>query len=198
MISKEISNRLKWVLPTIISSEQSGFAPGKSIFEGVIVAHEVIHSLRMNKEAGMMLKLDIRKAYDNVNRLFLMRVLDKFGFSECWCKWIFSCIDSPRISILVNDNSQGYFEMEKDIRQGDLISPFLFIILVEVLGRAISKARREGRWRGLQVARGVDLVTHLQFVDDNFLMGEACIREAECMQFVLENYSNVTSQCINW
>ena len=50
----------------------------------------------------------------------------------------------------------------------------------------------------MQVARGVDPMTHLQFVDDNFLMGEACIREAKCMKFVLENYSKVTGKCINW
>ena len=108
VILKVIANRLKLVLPSIISSVESGFAPRKSIFEGVSIAHEAIHSLRMNKDVGMMLKLDICKAYDNVNRHFLMEVLDQFGFCNSWCKWIFSCIDSPCIFVLVNGSPQSF------------------------------------------------------------------------------------------
>ena len=78
----------------------------------------------------MMLKLDICKAYDNVNRPFLMKFLDQFGFSNSWCKWILSCIDSPRIFVLVNGSPQGFFDMERGLHQGDPLSPFLFIILV--------------------------------------------------------------------
>ena len=88
----------------------------------------------------MMIKLDICKAYDNVNRYFLINILDKFGFCLDWCRWVLACIDSPSISVLVNGSPQGFFEMKRGIWQGDPLSPFLFIILTKVLEQSISKA----------------------------------------------------------
>lgn len=113
----------------IISPEQSGFAPNRSIFEGIIVVHEATHTVRKAKVAKMMIKLDIKKAYDHVNRAFLIEVLNKFGFCEAWLKWIEGCINTPRISVLVNGNPKGFFETSRGLRQGDLISSFLFIIM---------------------------------------------------------------------
>lgn len=79
IISKVIANRLKLVLSDVISDEQSGFAPGRSFF-GVVIAHEMIHSIRTNKLSKMMAKLDIRRAYDEVNRDFLFKVFFKNWF----------------------------------------------------------------------------------------------------------------------
>lgn len=79
IISKVMANRLKPILELVISSEKSAFAPGKSIYEGIILAHEVVHSIRTAKTENMMVKVDIRKGYDEVNRDFLMKVLWRFG-----------------------------------------------------------------------------------------------------------------------
>lgn len=80
VIYKLIANRLKCILEEVISPEQSGFDPGTSIYEGIILAHEAIHSIHLSKKENMMIKVDIRKAYDKVNRDFLLKVLEKFGF----------------------------------------------------------------------------------------------------------------------
>lgn len=79
-----IANKLKKVFPLVISVEESGFSPNRSIFEGVIVIHEAIHSVRMAKVEKFMVKLDIKRAYDEVNRSFLLKVLEKFGFYSEW------------------------------------------------------------------------------------------------------------------
>ena len=84
--------------------------------------------------------------------------------------------------MLVNGSPQGFFELRKGIRQGDQLTPFIFIILVEVLGRLITERRVKGQWKGVKVARGVDPISHLQFVDDTFLTGEASEREARVMK----------------
>lgn len=162
------------------------------------MAHEVIHSIRSNHLEKMLIKLDIRKAYDEVNRDFLLKVLLKFGFYEDWVKWVGSCIQSTRLSILVNGSPQGFFETKKGLRQGDLISLFLFIIMVEALGRLISKKRSEGLWKGIKVAEGVESISHLQFVDDTLLMGEASLREARVIKNSLDKYSVIFGQCFNW
>lgn len=82
IIAKVISNRLKNFLKYIISKEKSGFSLGRSIVEGIILAHETMHSTRKMREVGMILKLDIFKAYDLVDRVFLIEVLRKFIFYD--------------------------------------------------------------------------------------------------------------------
>lgn len=84
IISKVVANRLKKVLKFIISNEQSGFAPNRSIVEGIIIAHEAIHFVCIAKADIMIVKLDIQKAYDKVRWNFLFAVLQKFGFCDEW------------------------------------------------------------------------------------------------------------------
>lgn len=196
VISKVIANRLKPLLNFIISPEQSGFAPNRSIYEGISVAHEaMVWTAKVEK---MMIKLDIKKAYDHVNYNFQIDVLKKIGFYEAWLKWIGGCINSPRISVLVNGSPQGFFETARGLRQGDPISPFLFIIMVEALGRLITWERHIGLWKGISVAEGVDPVCHLQFVDDIFLMGGASPREARVIKVTLDSFSKASGQCVRW
>lgn len=90
-----MANRLKVILDSIISREQRGFSPNHSIFQGVIVAHEVIHTIRTSMIDRMLVKLDIKKAYDEVNMDFLLDVLRKFGFCNEWVNWVESCIKTP-------------------------------------------------------------------------------------------------------
>lgn len=196
--SKVISNRLKAVLDLVISSEQSGFAPGRSIFEGIILAHEVIHSIRTTRTKKMMIKVDIRTAYDEVNRDFLIKVLQQFGFSNAWVTWVRSCIGSPRFLVILNGSPQGFFESTKGIRQGDPLSPFLFIIMAKVLGHFISKKWEVGAWKGVQIAAGVNPITHLQFADDTFLAGDASAREGRVMKETLDIYEKASGQKVNW
>lgn len=88
----------------------------------------------------MFMKLDIQKAYDMVEWHFFCKVLEAFGFSHQWINLIFKFISTPKISILVNGMPEGFFEIFRGIRQGDPLSPFLFIIMVEAFGRAVFKA----------------------------------------------------------
>lgn len=116
VINKVIMSHLKPLLKFIVSEEQSGFVPGRSIVEGIIIAHEAIHSIRQAKVDRMLIKLDIRKAYDMVDREFLLCVLEKFGFSSSWINWVKACIDGPWFSILVNGNPQGFFQASRGLR----------------------------------------------------------------------------------
>lgn len=84
IISKVIANQLKRVLNVLISEEQSTFSPARSILEGIIISYEAIHSTRKSKQVGMIIKLDIMKIYDLVDRGFLKEIFDKFGFTKDW------------------------------------------------------------------------------------------------------------------
>ena len=84
IITKVIANRLKPILPLIISLEQVGFMEGRQILDGIILVHEIIHSLKSTRTPGMLLKLDLSKAYDKLNWQFFSGILKEFGFVEDW------------------------------------------------------------------------------------------------------------------
>lgn len=137
IITKIIARRLRKFIDKVISKDQSGFSPGRSIVEGIIVSHEAIHMVKKLRIPSMTVKLDILKAYDLVERDFLLKVLKRFGFDNNLVDWINGCIGGPKFSILVNGVVQGIFGTTKRVRQGDPLSPFLFIIMTEDLGRSI-------------------------------------------------------------
>jgi hypothetical protein len=138
IISKLVATRLKPILPLIISQEQGGFVEGRKILDGIIVAHEVIHSLKISKNPWMMMKLDMSKAYDRMNWDFLRRMLLDFGFAEYWVTWVMNLVSKAFFSILLNGSPTKNFNGSRGLYQGDPLSPFLFIILAEGLGRSLS------------------------------------------------------------
>jgi len=84
VISKVIANRLKPLLPLLISPEQSRYVEGRQILDGIILSHEIIHSLKHIKQVGMILKLDLSKAFDKLNWIYIQKMLLAFGFSPIW------------------------------------------------------------------------------------------------------------------
>ena len=119
---------------------------------------------------------DLEKAYDHVNWVFLLYLLQRCGFSEKWRKWISFCISSVRFSILVNGSPCGFFQSSRGIRQGDPLSPMLFVIVMEALSRLIDKAIGAGMSSGFAMSRMVNdplLISHLLFVNDTLISCEA-------------------------
>ena len=84
MRTKAIANRLKPLLPTLVSKEQSGYVEGMQILDGFILSHEIIHSLKSNKKVGMLIKLDLSKYFRNINQDFMKNMLTMFSFCDQW------------------------------------------------------------------------------------------------------------------
>eukprot|EP00253_Pinus_taeda_P021835 PITA_21835 len=151
IISKVVANRLKPLLIVLVSGEQSGYVEGKQILDNIIQAQEVVHSLTSKKQVGMIMQLDIAKAYDKVNWLYLKKMLIAFGFDHIWVRWAMALVTSSSFSILVSGSPSEIFSPSRGLRQGDPLSPFLFIIMMEGLGRAINQAQSSGNIKGLQL-----------------------------------------------
>ena len=97
----------------------------------------------------MIMQLDIAKAYDKVNWTYMKRVLSAFGFDHKWIKWVMALVTSSSFSILVNGSPSEIFSPSRGLREGDPLSSFLFILMMEGLGRVIKQAKAEGKIKGL-------------------------------------------------
>lgn len=112
--------------------------------DNIFLAQEMIHTLQTQKKAGMLMQLDLSKAYDKVSWHYLEAIPTTFSFAKKWIIWILALIKSTRFSILVNGAPTAQFTPSRGIRQGDPLSPFLFVILMEGLSRLIRKAKEDG------------------------------------------------------
>lgn len=122
LLTKVIAQRLKPILPMIISLEQSGYVEGRQILDSVILAHEVIHSLQKTRMPGMLLKLNLSKAFDKLSWDYMREMLLAFGFDKLWVDWILNLTSSAFFSILINRVPSRPFSPSRGIRQGDPLS----------------------------------------------------------------------------
>ena len=125
---------------------------GKQIINNIIQVHEVVHSLTSNRKAGMIMQLDLAKAYDKLNWYYIRKVLIAFGFDQNWVRWVMALVTSSRFSILVNGCPSETFIPLRGLRQGDPLSPFLFILMMEGLGQSIKHVKEVSKIKGLQLA----------------------------------------------
>jgi hypothetical protein len=128
----------------------------------VLIANECLDSVIKFEELGVLCKLDLEKAYDHVNWDFLLYMLRRCGFRGKWCSWISHCISSVRFSILVNGTPNGFFSSLWGLRHGDPLSPMVFVIVMEALGRIISATVNEGLLFGFSM--GQRMVVGLLFL----------------------------------
>eukprot|EP00253_Pinus_taeda_P016024 PITA_16024 len=160
IISKVIANRLKPLLPSLISVEKIGYVEGRQILNNIIQMHEVVHSLLSNKKAGMIMKLDLAKASDKLNWNYIKKVLLAFGFDHNWVRWVMALVTSSSFSILVNGSPFKTFKPSRSLGQGDPLSPFLFILMMEGLGRSIKHVKEVGTIQGLRLSETRQALTH--------------------------------------
>lgn len=123
---------------------------GRQLLDGVALVQELIQSLNKHNCQGILLNLDMTKAFDKVNWSFLKNILNHFGFVEDWIQWILSLFNTP-FSILVNGSSTGFFKNTRDLKQGGPLSPYLFILLVEALGCNLTLLQLKDHILGLQI-----------------------------------------------
>eukprot|EP00253_Pinus_taeda_P003415 PITA_03415 len=196
IVSKVVALRLKPLLPGIISPEQSGYVEGRQITDGIILSHEIIHSLKHSKKPGMLLKIDLSKAFDSISWDYIKKILSAFGFANAWIRWIMSLVSSSFFSILINGIPTSTFRSSRGLRQGDPLSPFLFIIMAEGLGRSLTSAIQTRALKGINLHNS-PTISHQQFVDDNMIFGHSSIQEARSLNSLLNIFSVASGACIN-
>lgn len=201
IISKVLCMRLKGILPQIVSPMQGAFVAGRLISDNLLIAHEMVHGLKINpncKEDYIAIKTDMSKAYDRVEWSFLETLFIRLGFHRRWIDWIMLCVRSVSYTVLLNGQAYGHIVPERGIRQGDPLSPFLFILCTEALVHVMNQAELKGRITGMKLTTKCPSVQHLLFADDSLFMCRATL--AECTEFLrcVKLYGIASGQEINF
>ena len=197
VISKVLINRLKPILPVIIYGTQSAFVPGGLITDNALIVYECLHHLRImrgGKKCYATMKLDMSKAYDRVEWVFVEKMLGKIGFSERWVKKMMKCVTSVRYSFQINGKVLGEVIPTRGLRQGDPLSPYLFLICAEGFSALIRMAEARGDITGLKVARNAPSISHLFFADDSLLFLRASTKSLQTIQDIFSLYSRCSGQ----
>jgi hypothetical protein len=179
-IAKILVSRLRPILCKLISHCQYAFIPGRWIAENEIIVQELLHSFRQRKvKNGLMaVKLDLQKAYDRVNWSFLKTILANFGFNKTFVGWLMECVTSVSFALLINEGVTEHFNPSRGLRQGDLLSPFLFILCQDVLSRILEKQLAEGGIGGVKASIGDPIFIHVMYANDIVMFSKANRSEA--------------------
>ncbi|KAL0340132.1 UNVERIFIED_CONTAM: putative mitochondrial protein [Sesamum radiatum] len=199
--SKTIANRLKDFLDKIISPVQSAFVPGRLITDNILLAFELNHFLNSKAKGGkgwMALKLDVSKAYDKVEWSFLEQVMVKLDFPPSSIRLIMLCISSVSFSFMLSGKQFGSLIPERGLRQGDPLSPYLFLLCTEAFSSLIQLAEREGRIQGVFVCQAAPSISHLLFADDTLIFCRASAESTQAVLDTLEVYQKASGQEINF
>ena len=200
IIAKMIASRLKVFLPDIISPTQSAFVPGRLITDNVLVAYECFHTIkkkRAGKEGLCAIKLDMHKAYDRVEWPFLKEIMLKLGFREVWVNFIMECVSTVEYRIRFNAEESESFKPTRGLRQGDPLSPYLFLLCTEGLTALLTHAEENGNISGVKVCRDAPSVTNLLFADDSLILMKANLQSAETLKSVLDSYCAASGQMVS-
>ena len=123
----------------------------------------------------MALKLDISKAYDRLEWIFLQQIMEKMGFHPRWVSWIMERIKSVTYSVLINGEPKGHIVLMRGIRQGDPLSPYLFLLCSKGLNGLIEQAVSDRHIEGFSLCKHGPKISHLFFTDDSLLFCRALV-----------------------
>ena len=191
IMSKVLAYRVKEVLPHIIHHDQTGYVKDRYIGEAVRVIQDIMEYTDVKKIPGIMLFIDFEKAFDSIEWNYVLKCLDKFNFGPSFCKWVRILYTDIYSSVINNGTTSGYFSLHRGVRQGDPLSPYLFIIGLEILSISI---RMNDSIKGIDILGQIVKMT--QYADDmNGFVAD--VKSAEHLLSTLLKFERVSGLKVN-
>ena len=187
-------------MDNLISESQNSFVGGRQFLDSVLIANKCLDNRLKSHTPGVVCKLDIEKTYDHVNCDTLFYLLERMGFGDRWRRWIKTCVSTVRFSVLVNGSSAGFFGSSRGLRQGDPLSPLLFLLIMEVLNHIMKKTEEGDFIQGFHVGsiNSTSIhVSHLLFADDTILFYDASREQILSISLALTCFQVFTSLKVN-
>jgi len=199
ILAKVLANRLRVVVGSVSSETHSAFVKNRQILHGILIANEVVDETCKSKKELMPFKVNFEKAYDSVDWGYLDAVMCKMGFPVLWRKWIKECVSTTTASVLVNGSLTDEFPLQRGLRQGDPLSPFLFLLATEGLNVMMKSMVAHNLFNGFGVgSKNSVVVSHLQFADDTLLLGDKSWANVRALRAVMSLFAAMSSLKVNF
>lgn len=196
LISKVLANRLCVYLPDLISMQQTAFIKGRFIAENFISTRELLHHVSRTKSQAIFTKIDFSKAFDSLKWGFLLEIMRARSFPVIWVNWITMILQSASSRVLINGHKSEYFIHRRGLRQGDPISPMLFILAVEVLQQMVHVLNSTLR-RPIS-SKITESILALQYADDSVFITNADQQSLIAFKLLLRTFTAISGLRINF
>jgi hypothetical protein len=188
IVSKCMVNRLMPLLEDIIDAPQSAFIPRRMITGNALIVFECLHAINNGNRGCRKFgayKLDLTKAYDRVDWRCLEAILRRLVFQSKWVQWIMECVTTIRYTIRLNNVMLDSFQPSRGLRQGDLLSSYLFLFMADRLSRILQHEVSRGALYELKICRNAPGMSHLLFADDTLIFLETTDEQATLVEKAL-------------
>ncbi|VVA18748.1 PREDICTED: reverse mRNAase [Prunus dulcis] len=201
ILAKLLASRLSSLLPFLISPNQNAFVANRVIQDNISIAHEAYHHLKLKTRGSrheLGLKVDMNKAYDRVEWDFLEALLCKLGFRDHWVRLIMACVSSVSFSVLINGKPGPTFRPSRGLRQGDPLSPYLFLLVSDVFSKNLSKCISGGWIKGIKMAQRSPVLSTTSFLQMTpFFFLRADVTNCRRFMHLLNRYCAASGQLVN-
>ena len=189
--SKVIAKRIEKVILLLVSPDQTGFIKGRYIGENIRLINDILEQKRIQNIPGILLQLDFQKAFDTIEWKFIQRTIALFNFGETIQHWVSTFYTNTQSAVLNNGFSTNYFALSRGVRQGCPLSPYLFILAVELLA---CKIRQDKEIQGINIFQREFKIS--QFADDTTLLNKNSNSVRRAIT-VLDNFGGISGLRLN-
>jgi hypothetical protein len=196
LIAKVMANRLQLKIKTLVDSMQSGFIKERSIVENFAAAIEMIQSGNKMMKPIIVLKLDFQKAFDSIHWDAILHTMSTRGFPPKWISWVKGLLTTSQAQMVINGQCGQKFNIQRGVRQGDPLSPYIFIIIADIIQQMFRRAYESG-FLGHPIQQGSPFPA-LQYADDTLLIIHGSVQQAFLAKQILHAFSEFTGLQINF
>ncbi|KAJ4881254.1 Uncharacterized protein Rs2_38309 [Raphanus sativus] len=189
-ISKILVKKLKAILSEVILPNQTAFVKGRLLIENTLLASEIVQGYHRNGgPKRITIKVDIAKAFDTIRWEFIFQCMRGLELPELFIRWVQACVCTTSFSVGFNGSLHGYFKGKRGLRQGDPLSPYLFVLAMNCLSLSLNRAAVQGHLKYHPKCARTGL-THLCFADDLLIFCDGNVESVECVLQILQDFEN--------